>query len=64
MEYIFRTFNIRFHGCDSFNKALDMNHLADDIGHSDMVLVYSNEFFRDRFVRFLTINEIVDIEFD
>jgi hypothetical protein len=49
----FKTFKIQFRSKADFDKALEMNHLAHDIGHSDMTLVYDNEFFRDRFVGFL-----------
>lgn len=63
MEELFKTFRIRFKDRDVFNEALEMNHLADDVGYSDMVLVYTNEFFRDRFGGFL-LTKGVDIECD
>ena len=62
MEDIFKTFKIKFSDRDDFNKALGMNHLACDVGHADMVLVYTNEYFRDRVAGFLATSGIENIE--
>lgn len=55
MEDLFETHKIFFTDRKEFEKAIAMNHLAIDIGYSDMILVYDNEFFRDRFFGFLNI---------
>jgi len=54
MEDLFKTFKIKFTDRDDFNKAVDMNNLADDIGHSDMIFIYSKKYFRDRFAGYLS----------
>lgn len=57
-EDIFKTVKIIFRDREDFNTVLDMNNLADDIGHSDMILSYSNKFFRDRFAGILATQGI------
>lgn len=60
MDDLFATVSIKFNNRDEFNSAIAMNTFADDIGHSDMVLVYSkkNTYFRDRFAGFLNLQGI------
>ncbi len=53
-----RAYLICFGDRREFNKALNLNHLALDVGHDDMVLVYDNEFFRDRFEGYLHTNDV------
>ena len=53
MNDLFKTFAIQFKDRGEFHKALKFNTFADDVGHSDMILNYSNKFYRDRFVGFL-----------
>ena len=55
MKDLYKTFSICFTDRADFDTALGLNHLADDVGHSDMILKYSNEFFRDRFAGFLQL---------
>ena len=62
MDNLFKTFQIRFTDRNDFIMAILMNNLSDDISHSDMILTYSNEFFRDRFVGFLKMEGITNIE--
>ena len=62
MENIFKTWKIKFSDRDDFDSACYMNNLSCDIGYSDMVLVYDNEFFRDRFAGYLKISGIDKIE--
>jgi len=57
-EHLFETFLIHFGQRNEFEKALELTTLAIDVGHSDMVLVYDNEYFRDRFSGYLHMNEI------
>jgi len=63
MEDLFKTYQIKFKNREDFNTALDMRNLADDIGHSDMVLTYSDKYFRDRFAGWLIIEKIAEIEY-
>lgn len=44
---IFKTYTIKFENEEEFEKVLEQDHMAIDIGYSDMVLVYSNEDERD-----------------
>jgi len=54
----FETFLIRFGDRDEFEKAVELTTLAMNVIHGDMLLVYDNEFFRDRFSGYLAMNEI------
>jgi len=49
---------IRFKSWEEFERALDLNHLADDVCHSERYFVYNNEFSRDRFLGFIIANEM------
>ncbi len=64
MEDLFKTFKIYFSNREEFDSALEMNNLADDIGHADMIMSYSNEFFRDRFAGFLKTQGFKNIEIE
>jgi len=61
MEDLFKTFSIKFKNRGDFNDAVEMNNLAVDVGHSDMILVYDNEFFRDRFAGFLGADVVTGV---
>jgi len=52
---LFKTYPISFKDREEFNKALCLHHMADDIGYSDMILTYSNEYHRDRFIGYLSL---------
>jgi len=54
MEDLFKTYKIYFKDRTEFNNATLLNNLADDIGYADMIFTYSNEFFRDRFLGYLS----------
>lgn len=53
MDDLFKTYSISFENREDFESALKMNNLSTDIGYSDMILIYDNEYFRDRFAGFL-----------
>lgn len=59
VKELFKTYKIYFKDRKEFNKAVDMNNLADDIGYADMILTYSNEFLRDRFLGYLSSSGFV-----
>ena len=52
-EEAFKTYKICFTNRDDFNKALKVRNLADDIGHSDMILTYQNKYIRGKFAGWL-----------
>ncbi len=64
MEELFKTYIIKFKDRREFNAALELNHLADDIGHADMILIYTKPFFRDRVAGYLSslgfVSTIID----
>jgi len=62
MEDLFKTWIIKFSSRDDFDQACDMNTFCCDIGYSDMILVYDNEFFRDRFAGYLKMSGINKIK--
>jgi len=62
MTELFNTCAIRFKNRAEFERATQMNNLADDVGHADMILTYSNKFHRDRFAGYLISSLGMDIE--
>ena len=62
MKELFKTYKIKFENRNEFNFAIDLTNFSIDIGYSDKILVYDNEYFRDRFFRYLRISGIQYIE--
>ncbi len=58
---LFQVYLICFSDRTEFDKAMELNHLAVDIGHSDMVLVYDNEVLRDEIERYLRASDVETI---